>query len=1154
MRWSPQLVTVVVVGAWLGLLGQGVRGQIPLPTAPQETVNVNIGAHGGVPHSGSAVGVPLPPLGHGQAGASGPSASGGSGSHAPVGIPLPTITNPELVHTGVNHPIVVPLDHAAGGAPLPPYHPVGGNGVGGGLFGGQGATGGLRAVNDPTKDEAVRRVSGLASVRERMQKETRADNAVKITNVITAHKQVVAGQLVYLSMKVSETKCPIGTPDLSACVLDPTEDEHVCEIVVWERPWLNSSKIIDEKTRCIDAEDDVDFDAWGPVNRLGSALGASEINIPNLPDHIDEKQMSIEAFNYVDFASDSKFRGELVSYDIENIMFDPVMNSTKVRVKVEYGFTYCIKWVGRTEQRLCPHNTDHDHYVCSVTVVDNPNEITSLSVIRDRDDDIPCIRKREVQEELVIPVRAPCLGCPQAAPLSDPTILEIADFALTEYDRTSNDDDLHMVLKLIKAQTQVVAGIKYYLTLEIAETTCSKLVTGVDVNRTFCNQDHTEETKICDIVVIEQSWIPTRDLVDARCTDSDSYGASTIDEFIVPVGVGGVSLLGAAPQPGIQHFASPLFPEPSISGANNNRNIVDQEAQQLAQLIAQEYNHREDDDDEYYKVVKVHEATATATGGRRLVVELGETFCNKRQILTADAGVACQLDPTEETEVCTAEIADPSNTHLITSFHCQDMDDYLVTKMSPSLSSFHIMDHPFLNFPNTGSQGLTGGMTAQNTNTREIKDLAAYVAQQYNLRSDEDELFIMTNIISAHSQVVNGRKYLLEVEVSESHCKKYQLIADPSRCPLAFDEEPEVCQAEIMISTNQQRELTRLYCDDRDDYYTNKILRNQHPSGVAIGGTSGFTGGLTGGWSAVNVNDTKLQHLALMVADEFDLRSDEDNIFVVHHLVEAKQQVVSGMNYHLVIELAETVCPKYKTSINKARCHVDIGEEHMVCEAKIWEQSWLNKLEVTDLRCAEKDEFTQGHESVEILFPEVHPTSHARPVFLNKFFRDNSAESEESNERFYSAGSGRHSIRRHDSDEDDSDELPSFSRHRGKRSSIRADPLDSKVQKLAEFSINTLDALGDDPRRRVLTEVISAKKKVVSGLQWSLRVLVTWTSCMKDDPTVPSSECIADANEPQYICDLTVFEKPWVSVKPTPGSHFRKVTEANCKPISTPTQ
>lgn len=63
---------------------------------------------------------------------------------------------------------------------------------------------------------------------------------------------------------------------------------------------------------------------------------------------------------------------------------------------------------------------------------------------------------------------------------------------------------------------QVVAGIRYFLIVELAESLCKKVVTGVDVNRTFCSQDLTEETKICDLHVIDQPWVPARDLLSGR--------------------------------------------------------------------------------------------------------------------------------------------------------------------------------------------------------------------------------------------------------------------------------------------------------------------------------------------------------------------------------------------------------------------------------------------------------------------------------------------------------------------------------------------------------------------------------------------------------------------------------------------------------------
>ena len=66
---------------------------------------------------------------------------------------------------------------------------------------------------------------------------------------------------------------------------------------------------------------------------------------------------------------------------------------------------------------------------------------------------------------------------------------------------------------------------------------------------------------------------------------------------------------------------------------------------------------------------------------------------------------------------------------------------------------------------------------------------------------------------------------MLEIELSETRCKKYQLVLDSSRCPVDFSEEPQVCQAEVTVQggVNAQKKLGRLYCDEREDYYIHKL-------------------------------------------------------------------------------------------------------------------------------------------------------------------------------------------------------------------------------------------------------------------------------------------------------------------------------------------
>lgn len=75
----------------------------------------------------------------------------------------------------------------------------------------------------------------------------------------------------------------------------------------------------------------------------------------------------------------------------------------------------------------------------------------------------------------------------------------------------------------------------------------------------------------------------------------------------------------------------------------------------------------------------------------------------------------------------------------------------------PTLSSFDFMDHPFLDI----SQDTLAGYATMATNDSDVETVAAFVVDQFNLREDEDEFFIMTHIVSAHSQVSYSSGFIL---------------------------------------------------------------------------------------------------------------------------------------------------------------------------------------------------------------------------------------------------------------------------------------------------------------------------------------------------------------------------------------------------------
>ena len=85
--------------------------------------------------------------------------------------------------------------------------------------------------------------------------------------------------------------------------------------------------------------------------------------------------------------------------------------------------------------------------------------------------------------------------------VDDPDVKEIADFATSAISESSNSGPLSLI-KIVKAESQVVAGRNYKLILEL-----SNVVGGVS---------EAEET-LCEVVVFHQPWTQTRKLSKSNC-------------------------------------------------------------------------------------------------------------------------------------------------------------------------------------------------------------------------------------------------------------------------------------------------------------------------------------------------------------------------------------------------------------------------------------------------------------------------------------------------------------------------------------------------------------------------------------------------------------------------------------------------------------
>ncbi|XP_037374155.1 cystatin-M isoform X1 [Talpa occidentalis] len=103
---------------------------------------------------------------------------------------------------------------------------------------------------------------------------------------------------------------------------------------------------------------------------------------------------------------------------------------------------------------------------------------------------------------------------------SDPQVQKAAQAAVASYNMGSNSLYYFRDTNIIKAQSQLVAGIKYYLTLEMGSTACRKTaVFGDHVDLTTCPlaADGEQEKLHCDFEVLVVPWENSSRLLKHNC-------------------------------------------------------------------------------------------------------------------------------------------------------------------------------------------------------------------------------------------------------------------------------------------------------------------------------------------------------------------------------------------------------------------------------------------------------------------------------------------------------------------------------------------------------------------------------------------------------------------------------------------------------------
>uniref|UniRef100_A0A673BQN0 Cystatin-C-like n=1 Tax=Sphaeramia orbicularis TaxID=375764 RepID=A0A673BQN0_9TELE len=97
--------------------------------------------------------------------------------------------------------------------------------------------------------------------------------------------------------------------------------------------------------------------------------------------------------------------------------------------------------------------------------------------------------------------------------VNDPGVQNAVNFAVVQHNRGTNDMYLHQAAEVVKAQRQVVAGMKYIITVKMAKTNCRK----DRPNEVCAIHENPENPYQCEFTVWSRPWENFLQLVETKC-------------------------------------------------------------------------------------------------------------------------------------------------------------------------------------------------------------------------------------------------------------------------------------------------------------------------------------------------------------------------------------------------------------------------------------------------------------------------------------------------------------------------------------------------------------------------------------------------------------------------------------------------------------
>ncbi|XP_046554411.1 multicystatin-like [Haliotis rubra] len=271
---------------------------------------------------------------------------------------------------------------------------------------------------------------------------------------------------------------------------------------------------------------------------------------------------------------------------------------------------------------------------------------------------------------------------------------------------------------------------------------------------------------------------------------------------------------------------------------------------------------------------------------------------------------------------------------------------------------------------------------------------------------------------------------------------------------------------------------------------------------------------LIGGPMTVDVNRDDIQQMASFALTQLNTLLGSQNTLV--SVVQAKTQVVAGINYFLSLEIKN-------------------GQETQTCTVTVWSRVWLNDTQVTQHACTsrtKRDGLFGAPTSVNGTGPIILKMATYAVTTLNRLQGTvNSLDQVISAKIQVVAGTNYYFLKIRMSDgsqtqicdvtiwDQPSSYMTQLTHHscvNAKRRDIgvpgglfNADVNSTDVKNMANFALGELNRLQGS--QNSIVEIISAKTQVVAGMNYFLKIRVS------------------DGSQTQ-ICDVTIWDQPWTQM------------------------